>query len=444
MQGGILVNMKQSFEIKDFISLFKKRRKIIILTTIYLSLIGGFSSFAIPSKYEAKTDILVNFTTANIVSTGEIDANLRLIETYKYLITSNRILNKVNVSMEETYEIEELNKKVKIESKIDSQILTVLAEERTPEKAAELANTLATTFQEEVKSLMNLENVNILSQAIVGEDTRSIKPMPALFFIIFAIIGFLISYLFILIQEMFFTVIDSKEKAEKALSLPVIGVIPSGEGKLISELASQDIFTETFRSIRANLMFMLSKQQAKTLLITSAESGDGKSFVSANLSIIFAMDQKKTIYVDADLRRANGRKLFQLPKRIGVTSYIEGISSIEDIIQTTGISNLSFISAGPTPPNPSELLSSSKFTHMLEVLKQRFDIIIVDTPPLLVADTLNISANIDGCLYVINSESSKMDKTLYSIEQLKQVQAPLLGTILNKTRGSFQDNSYYY
>ena len=260
MQGGILVNMKQSFEIKDFISLFKKRKKIIILTTIYLSLIGGFSSFAIPSKYEAKTDILVNFTTANIVSTVEIDANLRLIETYKYLMTSNRILNKVNVVMKESYKIEELNKKVKIESKIDSQILTVLAEERTPEKAAELANTLATTFQEEVKSLMNLENVNILSQAVVGEDTRSIKPMPALFFIIFAIIGFLISYLFILIQEMFFTVIDSKEKAEKALSLPVIGVIPSGEGKLISELASQDIFTETFRSIRANLMFMLSIQ----------------------------------------------------------------------------------------------------------------------------------------------------------------------------------------
>ena len=430
-------------EIRDFIRLFKKKKKIILLVTFYITLIGGFASFAIPPKFEAKTDVLVNFTTANIVSTGEIDANLRLIETYKYLMKSNHILNKVNGSLEETYKKDELSQKVKIQSNVNSQILTILAEEKTPEKAAALANSLAITFQEEIRTLMNLENVHILSKATVGEDTKSIKPITALFFIISAIVGFLVSYTFVLIQEMFFTLIDSSDKAEKALGMPVIGVIPASEGKLIDELASFDIFTEMFRSIRANLMYVLSKKYAKTLLVTSAEPGDGKSFVSANLSIVFAMDQKKTVYVDADLRRGTGRNLFHLPKRIGITSYMAGQCTLQDIIQQTEVTNLSFISAGPVPPNPTELLSSPEFSQFLEELKNQFDIIIVDTPPLIVADTLHISANVDGCLYVVNAESSKVEQAIYSIELLKQVQAPLIGSIINKSKGSTRSYSYY-
>lgn len=435
--------MNRTLEIRDFIRLFKKKKKIILLVTFYITLIGGFASFAIPPKYEAKTDVLVNFTTANVVSSGEIEANLRLIETYKYLMKSNRILNKVNGSLDETYKKGEISQKVNIQSSINSQILTILAEERTPEKAAALANTLATTFQEEIKILMNLENVHILSQATVKDDTKSIKPITALFFIISAIIGFLASYSFVLIQEMFFTLVDSSEKAEKALGLPVIGMVPPGEGKLIHDLPSFDVFTEMFRSIRANLIYLLSKKNAKTLLVTSAESGDGKSFVSANLSIVFAMDQKKTVFIDADLRRGTGRNLFDLPKRIGITSYIAGQCTLQEVIQSTEVPNLSFISTGPVPPNPTELLSSTKFVQFLEELKTQFDIIIIDTPPLLVADTLHISANVDGCLYVVNAESSKIEQAIYSVELLKQVQAPLIGTIINKSKGSVRSYAYY-
>ncbi|QBP40507.1 polysaccharide biosynthesis tyrosine autokinase [Paenisporosarcina antarctica] len=435
--------MNRTMEIRDFINLFRKKKKIILLVTLNIMLIGGFASFAIPTKFEAKTDVLVNFTTTNIVSSGEIDANLRLIETYKYLMKSNRILNKVNNSLKEAYKKDELNQMVKIESNINSQILTILVEEKTPEKAVALVNAIATTFKEEIKTLMNLENVHILSEATVGQDTKVIKPVTTLFFIISAIIGFLVSYIFVLIQEMFYTIIDSPEKAEKALGIPVIGMIPSGEGKLIYELESNDVFTEIFRSLRANLLYLLSKQQAKTLLVTSAESGDGKSYVSANLSIVFAMDQKKTVYVDADLRRANGRKLFQLPKRIGITSYVTGLYNLQDIIQPTEVPNLYFISAGPVPPNPAELISSEKFTQLIEELKKQFDIIIIDTPPMLVADTLHISTNVDGCLYVVNAETSKLEQSIHSIEQLKKVQAPLIGSILNKSKQSIRSNSYY-
>ena len=147
---------------------------------------------------------------------------------------------------------------------------------------------------------------------------------------------------------------DKSEKTEKALNIPVLGVIPSCEGKLLNELELHDVITEIFRSIRANLLYLLTKKHAKTLMVTSAESGDGKSYVCANLSMVFAMNQKKTVYVDADLRRATGRNLFQLPNRIGVTSFVAGAFEVDDIIQQTNVSNLSFISSGPVPPNPTE------------------------------------------------------------------------------------------
>ncbi len=430
-------------EIRDFINLFKKKKKIILLITFYITIIGGSVSFVIPPKFEARTEMLVNFTSTNTVSSGEIEANLRLIETYKSLVKSNLILNKVNSALNETYKKDELNQKVKIESSANSQILSIIAEEKTAIKAVALANTVAVTFQEEIKTLMNLENVHILSQATVVNDTKSVKPAATFFFVISAIVSFLISYIFVLIQEMFFPTVDSTEKAEKALGIPVIGTIPMGEGKLIHELASFDLMTEIFRSIRANLLYLLSKQEAKTLLVTSAEKGDGKSFVSANLSIVFAMDQKRTVFVDADLRRGTGRKIFQLPKRVGMTSYLDGVVPLNDILQQTAVPNLSFISAGPVPPNPTELLSSDKFTQLLNELKNQFDIIIVDTPPLLVADTLHVSANVDVCIYVVSAESSRVEQSLNSIEQLKKVKAPLIGSILNKSKGSITLNTYY-
>ncbi|MDX1699726.1 MAG: polysaccharide biosynthesis tyrosine autokinase, partial [Melioribacteraceae bacterium] len=356
----------------------------------------------------------------------------------------NRILNKVNASLKETYEEEELNQKVKIESNANSQILTILAEENTPEKAIELANTLASTFQKEIKTLMNLENVHILSQATIESDTRTVNPGTALYFIVSALFGFFLSYAYVIIQEVFFTILDTSEKTEKALNIPVLGVIPSCDGKLLNELELHDVITEIFRSIRANLLYLLTKKHAKSLMVTSAESGDGKSYICANLSMVFAMNQKKTVYVDADLRRATGRNLFQLPNRIGVTSFVAGAFDVDDIIQQTNVSNLSFISSGPIPPNPTELLSSVEFAQLIEELKKRFEVIIIDTPPLLVADSLHVSTIVDGCLYVVNAESSKLEKSIYSVDQLKQVQTPILGVLLNKSNGSIRSSSYYY
>ena len=416
--------MNRTLKVRDFINLLNKRKKLILLVTFYVTFIGGFTSFAIPPKFEAKTEVVVNFTTEHIVSIKDREANLHLIDNYNYLMKNNHIVNKVNSLLNETYENDELYGKVKIESKLDSQILTILVEEKSPEKAMALANTMAKIFKDETKSIVNLKNVYILSNATLVEDTNA--PIPLLFFFISAVIGFLLSYILLLAQEIFSTIIDSPQKAEKELGIPIIGVFPFGE------ISHNEVLAERFKFIRNNLLNMLSKQNSKTLLITSAESGDGKSFISTNLSIAFATDLKNTVYVNANLREETGHNLFQLPNHLGVTSYVSGLSKLQDIIQDTEVPNLSFISAGPISSNPPVLLSSTKFSQLMNDLKNLFDIIIVDSPSLNVVDTLLISAHVDTCLYVVNAESSKLEQSIYSIERLKKVQAPLIRLILNK------------
>lgn len=426
--------MKQARKFQNCIHLFKKKKRIILLVTFILTFIGGFTSFAIPKTYEAEANVMVNLTTENFGTSGENERELLLLEKYNHLMNTTRILNKVNANLKETYEKDELNRKVKLENKINSQILTIFVKEQSPEKAIKLANTLAFTFHEEIQTLMNLENVLIVSEATLDKDKESLTLVNLIFFGASAVFGFLISYIFVLIQETFLTVLDSPNKTENALKLPILGVLPFGEGILINELPSNDLFNENFQIIQRNLMEILSKKDAKTLLISSAESSDGKSFVSGNISIAFAMNQKKTVYVDIDLRRATDHRLFDLPNQIGVTSFLLDLCSVCDIIQLTKVSNLSFVSAGPVQTNPSELLSKAKFVQLLEELKEQFDVIIVDTPPLIFADTLSISAMVDGCIYIVNAETSKFEQSIHYIEQLKLVQAPLIGVILNKSK----------
>ncbi|WP_075619795.1 polysaccharide biosynthesis tyrosine autokinase [Paenisporosarcina indica] len=427
--------MKQTLKLQNAFHLFKRKKKLIILVTFFMTFIGGFTSFAIPLSYEAKADVIVKLAKEESVMNVEGEKDLLLTETYKHLTNNDGVLSKVNVALNTTYKKEELKRKVKVESKLSPQTITIIAKDKSPDHAIKLANTLAIVFQDESKTSKKVDNVLIISDATV-EDEKPITPLTVLFFAFSALVGCLLSYVIVLIQQSFLTILDSPEKAEKILKLPVLGVLPFSDGLLINELPANHVFLEAFQSIQKNLTDDLLKKQAKTLLVSSAESGDGKLFVSTNLSVAFAMDHKKTVYVDVDLCRATEHRLFEYSNQIGVTSYVLDLCSVNDIIQPTKVPNLFFISAGPVQTNPSELLSTENFVQLLEELRQLFDVIIVDTHPLTFAETLKVTNLVDGCIYVVNAETSRVEKTIHAIEKLKIVQAPLLGVIINKSKDS--------
>jgi capsular exopolysaccharide synthesis family protein len=160
--------------------------------------------------------------------------------------------------------------------------------------------------------------------------------------------------------------------------------------------------SESFRALRSNLNFFLQGQDTGVFLITSSISGEGKTFTSINLASVFALSGKRTLIVGADMRRPKIYSDFNLNNTIGLSNYLAGLSTFEEVVQDTKFENLKVISGGPVPPNPSELILTKRMKEFLETAKKSFDYIFVDSPPLaLVTDAFVLSALADHTLFIV-------------------------------------------
>lgn len=209
--------------------------------------------------------------------------------------------------------------------------------------------------------------------------------------------------------------------------------------------------TEAFRTIRTNLQFMSPDQELKVIMVTGSGTGIGKSTVAANLALTFSMTGKKTLLIDTDMRKAKIHKLFNLPNFQGLSTLLSGQSSnLEELIKEDDQSGIYLLSAGPTPPNPSEMIDSQKMEELLQQCRSRTDYIIIDAPPLLpVTDAVLLSQKVDGVVLVTAAHESKKEVFLKGLERLQQVNANILGSVLNKyplNKSSYYsyENYYYY
>ncbi|PAQ16071.1 hypothetical protein CD798_03260 [Bacillaceae bacterium SAOS 7] len=455
--------MNEAVGLREIFNIIKKEYLIIIIITTFMVFLGAAISYFMPPVYQAKTDLLVNFKAEGVeskdISTVEIETNLRLIETYKYILNSTRIMEKVAEKTGSKEKPEQLAKKIEVISNSDSQVITLKVEASSQKQAVKLANSTAEIFKTEIKSLMKIDNVDILTGAKIVNKGRPVKPDPVIYMVIFLCIGVFLSFIIIFLKETIFTKFDSQEKIEQAFKLPSLGVIPvisdkpkrsnglfdreDRFNKMLPQLNPYSAVTEAYRAVRTNVQYTISQEDAQTILITSSHPGEGKSLTAANLAICLAMDHMETIFVDLDLRKGVGRQLFHIPLRKGVTTYLEGMATIEEIIVKTNVSNLSFIGTGPLSANPAELLSSEKIDIMLETLQESYDLVIIDTPPLVVSDAVVLSTKVDGCIFIVNAQKTKVDQTVKSIQKLKKVEANILGVVLNSGKES-KRTSYYY
>ncbi len=213
---------------------------------------------------------------------------------------------------------------------------------------------------------------------------------------------------------------------------------------------------EMFRNLRTNIQFMNADSEKKVMVITSTVPGEGKSFVSANLAAAFAQIDKKVLIIDTDMRKGRQYTLFNLRPRPGLSNYLSGVvdqdfkgnkDNIENYIQATYIDNLYLIAAGSVPPNPSELLVSSKMEKIKDKLIDKFDVIIFDAPPcLIVADALIISRLVDFNIIVSAQNITKKEDLIKARDTIEKVGGKVAGIVLNKVQMSAKsyENSYYY
>ncbi|OVE67776.1 capsular biosynthesis protein [Clostridium diolis] len=211
----------------------------------------------------------------------------------------------------------------------------------------------------------------------------------------------------------------------------------------VVEKKPKSIVSEAYRTLRTNIQYSSFDKTIKTIVITSAEAAEGKSTVSGNLALSFAQNEKRVIIVDCDLRKPSVHKNFKLSNLSGLSEVLIGKEDLDKVIQNRN-ENLDILTSGKIPPNPSEMLSSTAMTNLIQKLGEKYDIVILDSAPLqAVTDAQILSTKADGTILVVRAQRTSRESVIDAKNLLTKVGANILGTVLHaveNTRGKY----YYY
>ena len=254
----------------------------------------------------------------------------------------------------------------------------------------------------------------------------------------------------------FIEYLDSRLKTpndlKQHLGVPFLGLIPAvGRDKnspnpLIHQIGLSN-FSEAFRSVRTNVLFSSAEDGVRSLVVTSAGPGEGKSICSANIAVALAQTGLRVLLVDADMRRPRVHAIFELAQEPGLSNLLTGNARASEAIHKSSLPGLWLMPAGHIPPNPAELLSSPRFVDFLGALEDHFDWVVIDTPPVLVVtDSIIVGNRATGAVFVVGADQTSRHAAKNAIEQLSRASVSVIGSILNRadlTRHSHYYSSYY-
>ncbi|MDR7603840.1 MAG: polysaccharide biosynthesis tyrosine autokinase [Armatimonadota bacterium] len=242
------------------------------------------------------------------------------------------------------------------------------------------------------------------------------------------------------------------DEAEQTLGLPMLAMVPhlhQTDGKVpLAQDSRRSVFAESFRTLRTGVLYSAPEGSLRTLLVTSPELGDGKSTVAANLALALARSGRRVALVDADLRRPSLLEVLQPPQPFGLSDHLVGEVGLDDVVQPTRYPNLLFVPAGRTAPNPAELLGSQRMRDFLERLRERVDVVVLDTPPVMaVTDAVILARDSDGVILVINPGTTHREAAVRARRQLEALGARVLGFVFNDapvdSRRGYYGYAYY-
>ena len=286
--------------------------------------------------------------------------------------------------------------------------------------------------ESEILKASNTPDNDILDKArivgITNSDKRSKTTM------VFLLFGILIPTFIVILIELLNNTVHSTKDVEKSSPFPLIGAVrhTKSTDPLVVSKNPRSAYTEMFRIIRTRIEFIVQRKTNIIIMTTSTESGDGKTYFSINLASVYAMASKKTILVDMDIRKPSVNQRFNIVHPLGVTNYLVGQCTLDEIILKLPKVDFDILPAGSIPPNPGELIRSDKLGKMLEELRTRYDFIIVDSSPIgMVTDAYSLAQHSDVNLFVVRN--GKTNKTFYKklCSQLKLDNIPQLYTVLN-------------
>ncbi|MBD3107622.1 polysaccharide biosynthesis tyrosine autokinase [Bacillus sp. AGMB 02131] len=441
--------MGEEVSIQEIFHILKKRSLLILsLTAITMIIVGIISYFVITPTYEATSQILVNQSgnENNLYDSNEVETNVQLIKTYRIMIKSSTVLEKVKDELNLDYSIDDLNNIITVSSEDDTQIMSITVEDKSIKSAVRIANKTAEVFQKEIADIMNINNVTIITEAKVKGHETPVKPNRVLNLAIAMVVGLTVGVGLAFLLAFLDHTLKTEKDIETRLNLPVIGVIsklskrtPEPQKLIINN--EQTTFTEQYRTMRTNIEYAEIKHELKSIMVTSVNPGEGKSITAANLATAFAQEGRKVLLLDADLRGPNVHNLFKADNLRGLSTILSGKATLDQVVTKTKVDNLSILTSGPASPDPTKILVSKDMGSLLEILNQQFDLVILDVPSILAVSDAQILAKFcDAATIVVSSGETEIEQAQKAKKILEKTSTKLLGVILNKKKSS--DNDY--
>lgn len=442
----------EEFNIVEFLKYYWSKVIFVVVITIIGLLVSIIYTVNIQVPiFEAKTSLVLvnNSQESGSITQTDININKNLVSTYREIIQSKRILNKVISSMDLELEYGELKKLVKVSSSEGTEIINIYVYNEDSLLAKNIANKISQVFEEEITEIYNIENVSVIDEATAGKEPYNVHVFKQL--VMGTGIGFLLSSLAIAILFYFDDTVKSEEEIERELKLPILGAVPKYKDKingqekdLIICTDSKSGISEAIRTLRTNLQFSSIDKQLKTILVTSSVPGEGKSFVASNLAVALANAGNKVLLVDCDIRKGRQHHIFGCPNKKGLSNLLlEDVGQVyRSYINESKIFNLYLMFKGITPPNPSELLNSEKNKKLVSSLSNNFDIVVFDGAPINgLADSLVMGTLVDGVILVTVHKQTSRKLLEEAKKSLENVNANVMGIVLNRTDSN---KSKYY
>ena len=474
------------FDIQKLLFVYLSKWKSLLLCAVAAAVLAAIVTVNfITPVYTAGVTIYVNNAgrdqKVNYITGSNLETAQHLVNTYIQIIGSDTVLEKVSAAGNLGMEADEIRRYMHAAQKGEAEIFTVKITHPDPRMATKIANAVADVAPAEIESIVEGSSTKVIDYAKLPEAPSS--PSLVKNIVVGGVLGGLFAAAYVTLMFMMDVRIKDEDELAQLFGIPVLGQIPSfgnkkehkhrkkkkrgayeayesksdvhqstktsikkrnakrlPEGQLLQMerenllSAKSDFFIrEAYKTLRTNVSFTLAgEEDCKVVVVTSSLQGEGKSITAVNLAISYAMTDKKVLLVDCDMRRPKLARLMEKGNKVGLSNLLMDHDLLPEAVQHTDIEGLDVILAGNIPPNPSELLGSKQMRRLIDEMKEQYDYIFLDSPPInMVTDAAVLAPKSHGVLFLVRANQSERGSVIHAVGQLERTKAKILGFILN-------------
>jgi succinoglycan biosynthesis transport protein ExoP len=443
-------------DLRDYARTLRKRWMLVMLCTVLAVAAAAGATVATTATYEARTQLFVsaqpNQNDLSQLFLGNSFSQQR-VKSYADIVGSPRITQPVISELNLPFTPDQLAEEIKAEAPLDTVLINIGVTDPSPLQAAKIANAVGGQFVEVVRELETPQGeaaspVKVSVVRPADTPIAPVSPRPKINLALGLLVGLALGVGAAVLRETLDTSVKSHDDVQQLTGALPLGVVvedpQAAKRPLIAQGDGRGPRAEAFRQLRTNLQYVDVDHPPRMVVVTSALPDEGKSTTSINLASTLAQAGSRVVLVEADLRRPRATRYLGIEGAVGLTDVLAGQCRLDVAIQSWGRDLFSVLPSGPLPPNPSEVLNSQHMQELLKILENLFEVVVIDSPPLLpVTDAAVLARAGDGAIIVVRHGHTTKEQLTRTVTSLQAVDARLLGTVLNRVPRKGPDAGYY-